>query len=117
MALHTSTIKASIAVLLTCFLLHSTSQDLYYSSELIVSPNPKSDVDLLEFPLNLEYLEAEFFFFGATGHGLDCVAPELAQGGPSPIGGKLANLDTITRDVILQFALQEVGHLRFSLLF
>ncbi|KAM0962509.1 hypothetical protein ACFX13_022050 [Malus domestica] len=35
----------------------------------------QSDVDLLEFPLNLEYLEAEFFLYGAFGHGLDTVDP------------------------------------------
>ncbi|GMI72175.1 hypothetical protein like AT1G47980 [Hibiscus trionum] len=73
---------------------------------------PKCDLDLLEFPLNLEYLEAEFFLYGALGHGLDKVAPYLAEGGPSPIGAKKANLDTLTNDVILQFVYQEVGHLK-----
>ncbi|OIV95276.1 hypothetical protein TanjilG_07432 [Lupinus angustifolius] len=58
------------------------------------------------------YALAEFFLFGATGHGLDSFAPELAQGGPSPIGGKMANLDRLTKDVIYQFALQKIGHLR-----
>ncbi|KAL5097823.1 hypothetical protein RYX36_002150 [Vicia faba] len=52
-----------------------------------------SDVNLLEFPLNLEYLEAEFFLFGSTGHGLDKIAPELAEGGPAPIGAKLAKFN------------------------
>ncbi|XVF62409.1 hypothetical protein PTKIN_Ptkin09bG0005400 [Pterospermum kingtungense] len=73
---------------------------------------PKRDVNLLEFPLNLEYLEAEFFLYGALGHGLDKVAPELTMGGPRPIGAKKANLDPLTKDIILQFALQEVGHLK-----
>ncbi|KAH7513506.1 hypothetical protein FEM48_Zijuj12G0207500 [Ziziphus jujuba var. spinosa] len=73
---------------------------------------PESDVDLLEFPLNLEFLEAEFFLYGSLGYGLDKVAPNLTKGGPPPIGGKIANLDHFTRDIILQFALQEVGHLR-----
>ncbi|XVF01712.1 hypothetical protein REPUB_Repub04eG0112000 [Reevesia pubescens] len=73
---------------------------------------PKSDVNLLEFPLNLEYLEAEFFLYGALGFGLDKVAPSLPQGGPTPIGAKKANLDAFTKDVILQFAYQEVGHLK-----
>ncbi|XVE65482.1 hypothetical protein DITRI_Ditri08aG0003400 [Diplodiscus trichospermus] len=72
----------------------------------------KSDVNWLEFPINLEYLEGEFFLYGALGHGLDLVAPELPEGGPTPIGGKKANLDDFTQDVILQFGFQEVGHLK-----
>ncbi|XP_022760931.1 desiccation-related protein PCC13-62-like [Durio zibethinus] len=87
-----------------------------YSSDFLSdykrSSVPKFDVNLLEFPLNLEYLEAEFFLYGALGHGLDKVAPYLAQGGPSPIGAKKANLDALTKDVVLQFAYQEVGHLK-----
>eukprot|EP01018_Ginkgo_biloba_P003593 Gb_11266 [translate_table: standard] len=73
---------------------------------------PGADVNLLEFPLNLEFLEAEFFLFAALGYGLDKVAPELAQGGPPPTGGQKANLDTFTRDIITQFAYQEVDHIR-----
>ncbi|KAG1370270.1 desiccation-related protein PCC13-62 [Cocos nucifera] len=73
---------------------------------------PKSDVDLLEFPLNLEYLEAEFFLFGSLGHGLDQVAPYLTMGGPPPLGAKKADLDPLIRDIVTQFAYQEVGHLR-----
>ena len=74
---------------------------------------PESDVDLLEFPLNLEYLEAEFFLFGSLGHGLDVVAPNLIEGGPTPIGVRLARLGSLVRNIILQFGFQEVGHLRF----
>lgn len=73
---------------------------------------PKSDVDLLEFPLNLEFLEAEFFLWGSLGHGLDSQAPELAGGGPAPIGARMAHLDPLTRDIVAQFAFQEVGHIR-----
>jgi len=89
----------------------------FYSSEDSIdydySSIPKSDVDLLEFPLNLEFFEAEFFLYGALGYGLDKVAPNLTKGGPTPLGAKKANLDHFTQDVILQFAYQEVGHLRF----
>nr|AFD10411.1 desiccation-related protein [Mucuna sempervirens] len=99
----------SSAVLLTSlFILRS------YSLELSVSQAqaPTSDADLLEFQLNLEYLAAEFFFYGASGRGLDGVAPGLTQGGPPPVGGRFAILDPYIRDVIFQFALQKVGHLR-----
>lgn len=84
---------------------------------------PESDVELLEFPLNLEYLEAEFFLWGALGHGLDVVAPNLPEGGPSPVGARKAALDPLILDVVTQFAYQEVGHIRlirsvlFTLLF
>ncbi|CAN0912917.1 Desiccation-related protein PCC13-62 [Linum grandiflorum] len=70
------------------------------------------DVDLIEFPLNLEYLEAEFFMYGALGHGLDVFAPNLSAGGPPSIGGCKAHLDPVTQNIIEQFAWQEVGHLR-----
>lgn len=73
----------------------------------------KSDIDLVEFPLNLEYFEAEFFLWGALGYGLDVADPSLTMGGPPPIGPKRAKLSPLIRDVIAQFAYQEIGHLRF----
>ncbi|KAK3418108.1 hypothetical protein EUGRSUZ_H04073, partial [Eucalyptus grandis] len=73
---------------------------------------PKSDVDLLEFPLNLEYFEAELFLYASLGYGLDKVAPNLTLGGPSPVGARAANLAPLIKDIILQFAYQEVGHLK-----
>lgn len=82
------------------------------STEVKSPTIPTSDVNLLEFPLNLEYLEAEFFLYGALGYGLDKHAPNLTGGGPTPLGGKQAKLDAFTKDVVFQFALQEVGHLR-----
>lgn len=73
---------------------------------------PQDDADLILVALNLEYLESEFFLFGAAGIGLDGFAPDLAAGGPPPIGAQQANLDNLTRDIIYQFGLQEVGHVR-----
>jgi len=107
MATHyTSRITISIVVLLASLI----------ANVVATKEKPLSDVDLLEFPLNLEYLEAEFFLFGALGHGLDAVAPELADGGPSPIGASVAKLkDHKIKQIIFEFGLQEVGHLRFSL--
>ena len=84
-----------------------------YSSEFTHIRFAKADVYLLEFPLNLEFFEAEFFLYGALGYGLDNVAPNLTKGGLTPLGAMKADLDHFTQDVILQFAYQEVGHLRF----
>ncbi|KAL5714314.1 hypothetical protein ACHQM5_016295 [Ranunculus cassubicifolius] len=73
---------------------------------------PKCDIDLLQFALNIEYLQAEFFLYGTLGHGLDVIAPDLTGGGTSPIGGEKANLQFFVRDVITQIAYQQVGHIR-----
>lgn len=104
-----SKLTFSIVVLLASFVFTPISCTRVSTSP----PKTYSDVDLIEFALNLEYLEAEFFLFGPLGQGLDEVAPELAEGGPPPIGAKLARLDPLVNDVIFQFGMQEVGHLRF----
>ncbi|MBA0861161.1 hypothetical protein Goshw_025116 [Gossypium schwendimanii] len=75
-------------------------------------PIVADDRDLIQFALNLEFLEAEFFLYGALGDGLDVLAPSLAQGGPPPVGGRKANLDPVIRRIIEEFAYQEIGHLR-----
>lgn len=95
-------------ILLNLPSLYASSEELCIGKTTTIS---QSDVDLLEFPLNLEFLEAEFFLYGALGYGLDKVAPNLT-GGPKPLGAKKANLDPFIKDIILQFALQEVGHVR-----
>ncbi|PRQ26329.1 hypothetical protein RchiOBHm_Chr6g0293441 [Rosa chinensis] len=46
-----------------------------------------------EFALSLEFLEAEFFQFGALGRGLDSISPNLAGGGPPPSGAQKALLN------------------------
>ncbi|KAK1281911.1 hypothetical protein QJS10_CPB22g00407 [Acorus calamus] len=43
---------------------------------------PSCDVELLQFALNFQFLEAEFFLHSSLGCGLDTVAPDLAKGGP-----------------------------------
>lgn len=85
-------------------------------SHVMCAPNcgpiVANDTDRIEFALNLEFLEAEFFLYGALGEGLDSIAPYLAEGGPTPIGAKKANLDHLVRRIIEEFGYQEVGHLR-----
>jgi hypothetical protein len=75
-------------------------------------PIVADDTDRIQFAFNLEFLEAEFFLYGALGRGLDTIAPTFAGGGPPPIGAKKANLDPIVGQIIEEFAYQEVGHLR-----
>ncbi|KAK4433853.1 Desiccation-related protein PCC13-62 [Sesamum alatum] len=100
MALSASTTTAALIALL--LVLHGCS-----TQEI-----PNSDVDLVEFALNLEYLEAEFFTYGAFGGGVETLAPNLTMGGPPSIGGRRAFLTPLIRDIIAQFSLQEFGHLR-----
>ncbi|XP_054820734.1 ferritin-like catalase Nec2 [Prosopis cineraria] len=109
MALHTHFISISFTVLLVSLFLPSPQSSNVFASPATLN---YTDNDFLEFPLNLEFLEAEFFLYGALGFGLDAIDPKLAQGGPLPSGAKLANLDPLTKDIILQFGYQEVGHLR-----
>eukprot|EP00253_Pinus_taeda_P003770 PITA_03770 len=70
------------------------------------------DADILNFALNLVYLEAEFFIGALYREGLDKFTPNLSGSGPPPIGLELANIDPATRDIVQQFALQEIGHVR-----
>ncbi|XP_055814928.1 ferritin-like catalase Nec2 [Solanum dulcamara] len=72
----------------------------------------KEDIDKMQFAVNLEFLEAEYFSWAAYGYGLDVVAPNLPMGGPPPIGARKANLDPLTMNIIMEFANQEIGHLR-----
>lgn len=76
----------------------------------------KEDIDKMQFAVNLEFLEAEYFLWASYGYGLDRVAPNLPLGGPPPIGVRKANLDKLTHHIIEEFALQEIGHLRFIFL-
>ncbi|XP_004290772.1 PREDICTED: desiccation-related protein PCC13-62-like [Fragaria vesca subsp. vesca] len=71
-----------------------------------------TDADRLQFALNLEFLEAEFFLFGALGTGLDSINPNLAGGGPPPFGAQRALLDPVVARIMEEFGYQQVGHIR-----
>ncbi|KAI7751415.1 hypothetical protein M8C21_011791 [Ambrosia artemisiifolia] len=98
----------SVTMIITKFLIFLLITTTVNSTFLI----PITDINLLEFPLNLEYFEAEYFLFGSIGQGLDIIEPALAAGGPPPIGAKQANLSLLIKDIITQFGYQEIGHLR-----
>ena len=76
------------------------------------SGRTSADIDAVNFALNLEFLEAEFFLNGALGLGLDSINSSLAQGGPPPIGARKANLSPLVKGIIEEFGYQEVGHIR-----
>ncbi|KAL6210411.1 hypothetical protein ACLB2K_015643 [Fragaria x ananassa] len=106
--------STSAFVLPLAFCLVGISQLLLCSGH---APNliKARDRDRLQFALNLEFLEAEFFLYAALGKGLDYISPNLTLGGPPPIGAQKANLDPLVRRMTEEFGLQEVGHVRNEL--
>lgn len=77
-------------------------------------PNAISDASILNFALNLEYLEAEFYLRASTGQGL----PDDLVGGtgtPGQVsGGKPVTFQSpIVRNLAREIAMDEKGHVTF----
>ncbi len=80
-----------------------------------VAQMPDIDVDVLNFALNLEYLEAEFYSWAAFGKGLDAAD---AGGGPASTGGKKLvytgqPIDGAVQAYIEEIANDEIAHVKF----
>ncbi len=77
----------------------------------VVAEMPNIDVDVLNFALNLEYLEAEFYLQAAFGRSLSAAD---SGGGPAPIGGRKV---TFASDAVRQYAeeiaIDEENHVKF----
>jgi Ferritin-like domain len=83
-------------------------------------PAPNIDVDVLNFALNLEYLEAEFYLQAAFGRGL---SDTDSGGGPASTGGKRLvytgvsvqekALDAAVQAYIEEIAIDEENHVKF----
>jgi hypothetical protein len=76
---------------------------------------PDIDVDVLNFALNLEYLEAEFYLWAAFGRGL---SDADAGGGPASVGGKKLvytglPIDGAVQAYIEEIATDEENHVKF----
>ncbi|HUR37246.1 MAG TPA: ferritin-like domain-containing protein [Terriglobales bacterium] len=70
-----------------------------------------SQADVLNFALNLEYLEAEFYLYGTTGSGLSAADQGAATGATT--GGAQAPLTGTTLTIMQEIANDERLHVRF----
>lgn len=69
-----------------------------------------NDVDILNFALNLEYLEASFYSYAVYGTGL---SSSLRGGGPQASGGKKASLSGVVAKIAKEIATDEIKHVKF----
>lgn len=78
-----------------------------------VTPSPTlTDADYLNFALNLEYLEAEFYLRAATGSGLS--ASDSGNATSKTTGGsQIPGLTTVQMEYIHEIAQNELDHVRF----
>lgn len=76
------------------------------------SPTPFTDTDYLNFALNLEYLEANYYLFAATGSGVPAV--DAGSGAGTVTGGaQVPFTSSIQQEYAYEIAQDELNHVRF----
>ncbi len=76
------------------------------------TPGTYTDVDILNFALNLEYLEAEFYLRAATGSGLTSTDAGVGAGAVTG-GAQVTGLTSAQQNIINEIAYDEQQHVRF----
>jgi hypothetical protein len=72
-----------------------------------------TDVDYLNFALNLEYLEASFYLYAATGSGLPTASMGTGAGTVASGATIVAGLTTAQQNIINEIAFDELSHVNF----
>lgn len=84
------------------------------TSTVVPPPTGFTDADILNFALNLEYVEAEFYLYAATGQGLS--AADAGTGAATttvPATTKLTGLSSAQQAIVNEIAYDEQSHVQF----
>jgi hypothetical protein len=74
---------------------------------------PVTDADILTFALNLEYLEAEFYLYAATGQGLSATDAGSGPAATVPATTKVNFTDAYLAQYANEIAQDELNHVRY----